>query len=103
MARSSKETTIATKTLRSHPWHDVHSITHRQMSDKPKAGGRIQFLHNGVRCAQPDLSAELIGLHWGASKFWMSKAIESCDPFQCGELLQHESYDAMREQQLASR
>lgn len=103
MAKRNTETTIATKTLRSHPWHDIHSITHKQMVSRPSSGARIQFLHNGVRCAQPDLSEELIGMHWGVSKFWMSSAIESVDPFQCGERLQHESYEALREQQLAAR
>ena len=101
--RTASEPTIATKTLRSHPWHDVHSITHRQMAERPAAGGRIQFLTNSVRAVQPDLSPELIAQTWKTSKGWHASAISSCDPFQVGERLQHDSYEAMREQELAAR
>jgi hypothetical protein len=73
------EPTIATKTLRSHPWHDVHSITHRQMAETAPSGkATVQHLHTGVRCA--NVTVELLQPRLGDC--WMAGAIGAADPFQ---------------------
>jgi hypothetical protein len=97
------EDNVAKGTLRRHEWHEIHSITHRQMAERPAAGGRIQILDNSVRNAIPDLSPEHIAQHWGRSAAWLASAIKTCDMFQSAERIQHDSYEAMREQQLAAR
>jgi len=78
---SKTETTIATRTLRSHPWHDVHSITHRQMADRaPEGCFRIQMIDGGVRVVNNE--GGLSDPTWnGDGRAWMRDAIVSCDPF----------------------
>ncbi len=76
--RRTTEPTIATKTLRSHPWHDVHSITHRQMAETSERHiGCIQTIEGGVRRTERALIPCSLG-----AKGWTAEAIRIVDPFQ---------------------
>jgi hypothetical protein len=91
MSKRTIEPTIATRTLRSHPWHDVHSITHRQMAEKPSEGGSIQFLQNGVRAQNSAIDRAFIAEAWGSTKAWMASALKSADMFQEADRIERDT------------
>jgi hypothetical protein len=99
---SKSEPTIATRTLRSHPWHDVHGIVHQQMAAKPSKGqATIQFITKGVRAQNSVIELATVSDIWANKPdAWMRSALCSCDPFQVADELENSSRRAAHDKGL---